>query len=178
MKNIKSSLIVLMACCTFSCNDTDQLPVGAEIKAFPEEVSWIVGPAETCVFSPDYYNDTIVSLSLVDENNSGIVDAAIDVSLDLSEATFTGTETLRLYYDKNADGIYSEDEKVSVADGPLFSARTDSLNGVLRVMVRVNLSCPYKGTLYAYAGNTAAAVGFDIKENDTNDDGDETDEEE
>jgi len=173
MKIVKSSVVALMACCLFSCNDTDQVPVGAQIKAFPEEVNWIVGPAETCIFSPDYYNDTIVTLSLVDENNSGIVDTAMDVSLDLSEAAFTGTERLRLYYDKNVDGIYTEDEKVSVADGPLFSARTDSLNGVLRVMVRVNLSCPYKGTLYAYAGSTAAAVGFNIEENNTEDEPDE-----
>jgi len=178
MKIFKNSLIVLMACCTFSCNDTDQLPVGAEIKAFPEEVTWIVGPAETCVYSEDYYNDTVVSLSLLDENNSGIVDTHMDVSLDLSATTFTGRETLRMYYDRNSDGIYTEDEKVTVADGPLFSTKTDQLNGVVRVMVRVNLSCPYTGSLYAYAGSAAAAVRFVVKDEDIDDDGEDTEEDE
>ena len=92
-----------------------------------------------------------------------LVNTQVDLALDLSEGNFTNAAALSLFFDANDDGFFSDDEKVSTNGESIFSASTDDENGVLRVMVRVNLSCPYRGNLFAFAGNTSTSVQFVVE---------------
>jgi len=163
MKTIRCVLLAVVTGGLFSCGATDEIPVGSSLSAFPSEVSWAIGPSESCDVENGPFNDSHISLSLVDGDLGPLIDTNVSVTLDLSEASFSGTEVLSLFHDANSDGIYTPDERVSGNGEPVFSARTDDDSGVLRVMVRVNLSCSYSGSLFAFAGRAVTAVQFDVE---------------
>lgn len=163
MKLLKCTVLAALIGLTASgCNQMEQLPVGASLGAFPQQVKWLIGPSDVCDVSEGNYNDSLVTLSLVDAENRGLLEVPVDLSLDLSGATFNGPEVLSLYYDSNFDGLYTDEEKVSVAGGPVFRTKTDDTEGVVRLMVRANLSCPYRGQLFAFAGSAAVSVLFEV----------------
>lgn len=150
------------------CGQSDQLPVGASLRAFPQQVSWQIAPSTSCNIDEGRFNDSLITVSLLDDESNGLLDVPVDLSLDLSETTGNGASVLTLFFDNNSDGIYTDDEIVSVAGGPVFSAKTDSDNGVIQLLVRVNLSCPYRGQLFAFAGSAATSVQFEVSaENDS-----------
>lgn len=148
---------------TTGCNQTDQLPVGSALTAFPNEVAWQIADNASCDIENGPFNDTHISLSLVDSENRGVTSTPMDLSLDLSGNSFTGDELLSLYYDHNQDGIYSEEERSATSNGTTLRVNTDDAEGVVRAMVRVNLSCAYIGNLYALAGGLGTTIGFVVQ---------------
>lgn len=164
---INNAILAIATVSLFGCG-SDQLPVGSSLKVFPNDVSWtIAGNGNTCDVENGPFNDQLVTLSLEDAQTRAIGGFPVELSLDLSGNTFSGAEVLSLIHDANDDGIYSADEKVSVDGGPIFTVNTGSLNGEVNVVVRVNLSCSYRGTLYAFAGSSGTLLGFTVTEDGT-----------
>ena len=156
------ALIGIISSVLVSCGGSDQVPVGSTLVAFPNQVDWQIGESDSCDVINGPFNDTQVNLSLADAEGRAIVDTNVDISLDLSEGSFNGPELLSLFFDQDGNGNFSEDERVLSADGPVFTTRTDGDNGVIRVLVRVNLSCPFRGSLFAFAGSAVTSVSFNV----------------
>lgn len=154
------------------CNSEDaanQVPPDSELVASINEQTWDIdtntNEAGGCVYFDDFYNDTYVRLTMLNDSGVPMGDVTLDFSLDLTGNTFTGNSVLKLYHDANGNGVVDPEELVSDASDPRFSIRTDAYGGYVDVIVRVNLSCPYSGGLYVVGpGGTAEYVAFDVND--------------
>ena len=148
------------------CNDvtSNQLPPNTEVRVNPKEIKWkIADTGGVCNFDPDYYQDETVSIMVVNEAGNYIPDAEINVTLDLSENTFGGVPVLALYDDINGNGVVDgPEELVSGNTMGSYQTHTDSKTGSKMLIVRVNFSCEYSGSLYVIAdgfmGSTSIIV--------------------
>lgn len=167
MNNLKLTAILAGLLMLGGCEQTNQLPADSKISVFPTDVQWNIGNRTTCNLVEGPFNDQQVQLSLVDADNLPLIQAPLTVSLDLSESSSNGAAVLGLYDDLNGDGLYQHDELVSDNTRAAYATHTDSRSGVKRLMVRVNLSCPYRGSLYAFAGNTGTLLSVNVINDDT-----------
>ena len=156
------------------CEETNQLPVGSTAEIFPSEVQWNIQTGSNCNFEDGPFNDQRISVALKDADGLPLIDAPLTISLDLSDSTFNSTAVLALYDDTDGDGLFNDNERVSTDKQSAYNTRTNSRSGSKLLMVRVNLSCPYKGSLYAFAGNAGvlmniAVVADDSQETETAD---------
>jgi uncharacterized protein YceK len=163
-------LLILMVAIS-GCNDvtSNQLPPNTEVRVNPQEINWKINDTGgVCNFDPDYYQDASVSVMVVNEAGSYIPDAPINATLDLSENTFTGLPVLALYDDKNGNGVADgPEELVSGNTMGSYQTHTDSKTGSKMLIVRSNLSCEYKGSLYVFADGYMGSVSISVssKEN-------------
>jgi len=90
----------------------------------------------------------------------------MSIHLDLAANTFSGFPVLELYDDRNNNGVIDAPEELvsdNVDEG--FETKTDSDKGDKFVIVRVNLSCPYRGTLGAFIeGGVFNSIGISVEE--------------
>lgn len=160
--------LAMVAMSTLSgCEETNQLPVGSTAEIFPSEVQWNIQAATSCNFEDGPFNDQRVSVSLKDADGLPLIDAPITISLDLSDSTFSSTAVLALYDDTDGDGLFGDNERVSTDEQSAYNTRTNSRSGSKQLMVRVNLSCPYKGSLYAFAGNSGVLMNIAVVADDS-----------
>ena len=116
-----------------------------------------------CVFSPDFYQDVPVNLVLTDELNRALGDALVTVYVDYTGNTFSGPESLQLFSDNNGNRVIDTvDELVSGVGDEAFTTRTDDDNGTVSLLLRVNLSCSYRGSLYAFSGPVAGSISISV----------------
>lgn len=146
-----------------SCNSDSYVVPGASISITPSSSSYdiqeVVDEDGFCVYYADYFQDVPLSISLTDEFNRALTDAPMTVYVDFSGNTFSGEEVLQLFHDKNGNGVVDTlDERVSGASDEAFRTRTSSRSGTIELMLRMNLSCAYRGSLYAFSGPAAAVT--------------------
>jgi len=172
-KVAKKTLIViaLHAMALSSCS-TDQLPVGTHLLVSPtERTIRIIESRSTenrCLLNPDLHVDLPLVITLLDANESPIGDHEISVYLDFSENTFTGYSMLALYQDFNSNGVVDEDEElVSAGDDDIAVVRTHSLYGSQTLLLRVNISCSFTGSIVAIAGGILGTASISIVDEET-----------
>lgn len=162
--------VLILGSCVFlwSCNSvtSTQLPPGTSVRVEPEEITWtIANTGGVCNFNPDFYQDQTISVMVVNESGTFIPDAPLSFTLDLSENTFSGTPVMALYNDTNNNGVVDgPSELVSDNTSAAYTARTDKVNGSKQVIVRVNLSCTYKGTLYVLSDGFLGTTSIEVNE--------------
>jgi hypothetical protein len=158
-----ATLLLLLSAC--GGGNDNPLPPGAKMEIFPSEITWEIGPgARPCVVDPAFYQDQLISFALKNASDQPLGGVDITTVLDLSEGTFSGTPVLGLYADSNGNGVADDAERVSIDGRGSYKTRTSKYDGSAQLWLRVNLSCPYRGHLNAYAGGAGAGVSINVTE--------------
>jgi len=150
-----------------ACNSDPQLTPDSQILISPGtfefEIEEFRSPDGACIFSPEFFQDVPVSLVVVDGSNRAIGNAPVTVYLDFAANTFSGRETLQLFFDVNGNGVVdTPDEFMSGVGDDAFRVRTDAYTASTLLLLRINLSCGFRGSLYAFSGPAAATIPIEV----------------
>ena len=166
MKKIHS-LAVLLAIGLAGCGASDENPVptNATVQVNPSSIPWEIPERPIpCPVNLAFYNDHTIAISVVDSNNSPLGNVDLRITADLSGNTHSGIERIKVYDDLNGNGVVDDpDELVSSNISPAFTTKTSNV-GTKLILVRVNLSCPYRGNLNVYAGSAFGSTNIEVSE--------------
>ena len=173
-----SGLAAIAGVLMLSACDTEQLPVGAELKISPDTRTIDIveqrSARGSCLLFKEHYVDLPLVLALTDAQGSPIGGTDIRVYVDFAANTFSGFPALALYDDRegNSNGVIDGDsELISDANDAIATVRTGRFGGDRVLLLRVNVSCGYSGTVFAFADGVTASSSITI--NATNDDGED-----
>ncbi len=163
------AVIIFSSFVLTGCNSETIVTPDSQLRISPDATSFDIvefrDPAGNCVFSTDFYQDVPVSIVLVDSLNRSLGNTPVTVYADFTGNTFSGPEALQIFIDNNGNAVVDNiDELVSGVGDDAVSIRTDDDFGRVDLLVRVNLSCSYRGNLYAFAGPAAASVSFSVND--------------
>ena len=167
-RNSRSTWILLsISLSLFACSSEPQLTPDSRILinpgSFEFEIEEFKDSDNVCVFSPDFFQDVPVSLVVVDGSNRALGNSPVTVYLDFAANTFSGRESLQLFFDTNGNGVVdTPDELMSGVGDDAFSVRTDEYTASTLLLLRINLSCGFRGSLYAFSGPAAAVIEIDV----------------
>lgn len=154
--------VSLVAC---GAGDENPVPPGATITLSSSEYKWDIKAVEDpCFINPDYYHDHLVNISVANSSGQPVGDVNVHLTLDLSGNTFSGFPVMGLFDDLNGNGAREPEELVSINGKGAYTVKTHPYEGSRAVWVRVNLSCPYRGTLSAYSGMASTSMNFIVEE--------------
>jgi hypothetical protein len=153
------------------CNSGQQ-PADTALNLTPSnrsfEIVQQVNEQNQCLFNPDFYQDVPLLFSLASGQGTPIGEADIAVYVDFSANTYSGLPVLELYEDNNNNGVVDdESELVTGIDDPAFHMRTEQYSGEHLMFLRINLSCPYRGQVFAYSGSASASMLVDVSVRET-----------
>ena len=159
-------VLVVETLCACNSSTSSQLPPNASVRVSPETITWnIPNNGGVCNYDPNYYQDEMVSIMVQNESGTYIPDAPLMITLDLAANTFSGTPVMALYDDKNGNGVADgPNELVTDTNSGAFTASTDKVSGYKYVILRINLSCPYTGTLSALSDGYLGSVSIIVQE--------------
>lgn len=153
------------------CVQTEHLDINGQLKISPDTKS--IAIVETtdadgqCLYDAGYYLDTPVVIAMTDSQGFAQGDTPVSVYVDYSENTFSGPPVLSLYADQNGNGVIDDpDELVSGFDQDIFTARTGRYNAELFLLLRINLSCAFRGQLTAVSGPMTASLAVELSSGD------------
>src|SRR5690606_16569464 len=162
---------ILVACLftLFGCESGgDQVPPDAVVEITPNARTWNItedlDDDGNCIVYPNYYQDELMTVRVLDGEGRPIGGVEIMVSMALSGNTFSGFQWARLYEDKNGDFIPDDDELVSDQGDSLLFTTTDEYNGHKTLIVRVNLSCTHTSILHVVAEGAAGEATIDVSD--------------
>ncbi|MFT4729933.1 MAG: hypothetical protein ACI9UN_004455 [Granulosicoccus sp.] len=116
-----------------------------------------------CVYAPENFMDIPLVLQLTTANGSPIGESPIHVYADFSENTYPGLAVLALYDDLNSNGVIdSEAELVSGLDDDIAEVRSGRYDGAKTLLLRVNLSCSFRGEIRAIAGGVSGSAVIEV----------------
>ena len=150
----------------------EQLPTGAELTISPAarsiEIVEYRDASGACAFDPNLFVDLPVVMRLVGGDGSPIGDAEVSVYVDFAANTWSGYPPLALFDDANGNGVVDADaELASGADDDVARVRTGRTSGARAMLLRANVSCPYRGEVFAYAGGATAQASIEIVARET-----------
>lgn len=158
-------LPVLLSGCSGEPYTTSQSSIVLSPPSSSYDIEELKDAEGACLFSSEFYQDVAIRLALTDGLGRAIGDAPVTVYVDYTANTFSGREALQLYSDINGNGVVdTPDELVSGAGDEAFRSRTRNSNGTLDLLLRINLSCAYRGNLYAFSGPVAAVSSISVND--------------
>ena len=167
-KHFKYLLVAMTveALCACNSSTSSQLPPNASVKVNPETITWkIPNNNGVCNYDPNFYQDQTISIMVENESGTYIPDAPLNITLTLAANTFSGTPMLALYDDRNRNGVPDgPSELVTDTDSGTFDTSTDDVSGYKYVILRINLSCPYTGTLSAFSDGFLGSTSITVEE--------------
>ena len=87
----------------------------------------------------------------------------MSVYVDFAANTFSGIAVLSLFDDLNGNGVVDEDvELVSAKDDSIARVKTDKWTGARSLLLRVNLSCSFKGEVFAFTGGVTGRAAIEV----------------
>ncbi len=146
--------------------DDTAFPPGTEIRISPASQSFTISEFRDangdCRFG-EVFQDIPVLISVLDTGGTGSVvisDVDLTISLNFSGNTFpNGPSVLQLYEDQNGNGVVDHpQELVSDVNDPLFTTKTAKFSGEKLMFVRMDLACPYRGSLFVIAGGVLGTM--------------------
>ena len=149
------------------CNSGgDQLPDGSTVVLRPDSFEWTIQPqGDNCIIDPNLYQDQMFSIMVLNSAGNAIGEAPLTISLDLSGNTFSGYPVLELYDDYNGNGVADgPEELVSSNTDTLYETATEKYTAEKILILRINLSCPYQGNLYAFSGGYLGTLHVTVQE--------------
>ena len=152
--------------------DSDQLPADTALTLTPSnrsfEIVQQVNEQNQCLFNPAFYQDVPLLFSLASGQGTPIGEADIGVYVDFSANTYSGLPVLQLYEDNNGNGVVDdESELVTGIDDPAFKMQTEKYSGEHLMLLRINLSCPFRGQVFAYSGSASATMLVEVSVKET-----------
>lgn len=157
-------VLMLLGCNSGSDNP---LPAGAQISISPANVTFDIDQEldddGNCIYDFNRYIDQYTVISVRNSSGSPIGDADLSVQLDFGDNSFSGVPVMELYEDANGNGVVDGiGELRSGADDPLYRAQTDEFSGEAVVIVRLNVSCPYRGSMRVSSDGFQGETTYDI----------------
>lgn len=161
--------------CSDGAGGGNPVPPNSTIQLNQSGITWDIGEtASPCRVNPSPYNDHTIAISVLDPNGSPLGNVDLRVVADLSGNTFEPTPptppalpalpALQLYEDRNGNGVVDDPaELVSSNTSSAFKTKTDQYTGTKIVLLRVNLSCTYRGNLHVFAGAAYGSVNVEVK---------------
>lgn len=163
--NVAATVLAAITLAACGAADENPVPPGATITLSSSAYEWEIAPVDDpCLVYPDYYNDHLVNIAVLSSSNLPVGDVNVHLTLDLSDATFSGTPVMGLYDDLNGNGAREPEELVSTDGSGAYTVKTNQYDGTKAIWVRVNLSCPYKGTLSAFSGAASTSMEISVTE--------------
>ena len=152
--------------------DTGQLPNDATLSISPAsrsiEIVEVRDAGGRCTFDPGRFVDLPMVMRLTGPDGSPIGDAEVAVYVDFGANTWSGFPALALYEDRNGNGVVDADsELASGADDDVARVRTDPDGGARAMLLRVNVSCPYRGEVFAHVGGVTAESSIEVVARET-----------
>ena len=149
------------------CASEPQITPDSRITIQPDGISFdideITDEDGRCIFVPGITQDVPVNLSVVNSSDQVIGDSRISVYMDFTGNTSSFSETLQLFSDNNGNGVIDPtDDLITGAGDDAVVVRTDQYNGNALLLLRVNLSCAYRGSLYAFSGPVAGISTIEV----------------
>ena len=156
---------LLLSVVLSGCGGGDPVPPSSTVLISPSSIKWEISAKPTpCPVNSNVFIDHTIVISVLDTNNSPLGSVDIRVVTDLTGNTFSGLPVLNVYDDKNGNGVVDDPaELVSSNTSPAFMTATDRYTGTKTILLRVNLSCPYKGNLHVYAGAAYSNINIEVK---------------
>ena len=116
-----------------------------------------------CLFDANHHVDIPILLQLTTVDGSPIGDAELNVYVDFAENTYSGLTTLELYDDLNSNGVVDAQlEYISGFNDDIARVRTDEWSGSRMLLLRINLSCSFRGEVFAYTGGISGRAEFEV----------------
>ncbi len=160
-------VLALICGCSSSGEGSNPLPNDAEVRIQPGalefEITEQLDDDGNCLFDPDFYIDQFMTVSVTGAGGSPIGGADLSVSVDFGGNSFSGLEVMQLFDDLNGNGVVDEDaELVSGAGDPLFRTATAEFTGEKMLILRLNLSCAYRGSMQAMSDGFVGRAQIDV----------------
>lgn len=166
----KTTTAAALAATLLACNDgsDNPLPAGATINISPTSKSFdIVEDRDeegNCIFDVNNTIDQYVTIAVRSQQGSPIGQADLAISLDFGANSFSGLPVMELYDDMNGNGVADgPEERVSDANDPLFRAHTEEYTGERVVILRLNLSCAYRGSLNVMSDGFTGTGNYEVR---------------
>ncbi len=160
-----ASFISLLAGCNSDTYVTPDSSIHLSPPSSTFDIEEIRDEEGVCLFSPEFYQDVPIRLALTDSLGRAIGDAPVTVYVDYAGNTFSGQESMQLFSDMNGNAVVDTlDELVSGVGDEAFRSRTRNSSGTLDLLLRINLSCAYRGNLYAFSGPAAAVSSISVND--------------
>ncbi len=145
----------------------DAVPTNATLRITPESHATTVTEQrdsnERCLFQVSNYVDIPVLLQLTTADGSPIGDVDIDVYADFAANTYSGYPVLSLYDDLNGNGVVDAPaELVSGPDDDIARVKTGTWTGARALLLRVNLSCAFRGEVFAFTGGVSGRASIEV----------------
>ncbi len=166
----KSMAAIALVGTLAACNDgsDNPLPAGATVNVSPLNKSFDVvenaDEAGNCFIDENSYIDQYITISVVNGQGSPIGQADLAVSADFGANTFSGYPVMALYDDRNGNGVIDgPEELVTDANDPLFRTRTAEYTGERMLILRMNLSCAYRGSVNVMSDGFTGTGDFVVR---------------
>jgi len=163
-------------------NRTDQLPVGAQVRIAPGDqmirINSTFEEGSGCFTEGGLFQDVPLLISVTDSQDAPLGEVPVSVYADLTANTFNGVDVLQLFADFNGNGVVDgPNELVTSSDSGVFTADTDEFDGTAFLILRMFLTCPYEGEVFAFSGaaSTTMNVGVSFENTVRPTEGEDTD---
>ena len=179
-KKLKPVLLVAFVVSLSACGggDSNPVPVNSNVTLSSSDSKWEISPSYdpntgACLYSDNFYVDEVLVVSVTDSSSRPLGDVSVFMTLSLAGNTFLGetpggttfTAPFKLYEDMNGNGVVDDPEElVSAVGDPFYFTRTDEYTGTKMIVVRVNVSCTYRGYLTVTAGSASARFEIEVKD--------------
>ena len=151
------------------CSTQDQLPLGATLTISPTErtfdIDALVDQEGTCFINPDVFIDLPIVMFLSSSDGAPIAQQDIRVYTDFGANTFSaGFPVMQLFDDRrgNSNGVVDDFELVNGTDDDIAVVQTDRFGGDRELLLRINLSCPFRGEVFAFVDGVSAMSSVEV----------------
>lgn len=145
----------------------DVVPTSAVLTVTPatHEISITERQNEAgqCLFDASRYVDIPILMQLNTADGSPIGDITLNVYADFAANTYSGIAAFSLYDDLNSNGVVDPDtEFVSAVNDDIAQVKTGKWTGSRSLLLRINLSCSFLGSVFIYTGGTSARAAIEV----------------
>jgi len=158
---------ILTVCAALVNCSSEQLPNDTKVRISPGaknlEIGSVFEEGMFCFTEGGLYQDVPLLITVSDGQDTPLGEAEVGVYADYSGNTSNGAEVLQLYQDVNGNGVIDgPDELVTSNTSGVYNAKTDKYNGSTSLMLRMFLTCPYKGEIYVFAGTSSTSMDVGV----------------
>lgn len=158
---ISLPVLLLSAC------ESGQLSVGMTLTLNPSSQHYTITEEQNehgvCIYYEQYTTDLPVQVDVQASDGSYVGGAEVRVYADYASNLYTGRNVMEIYVDKNNNGVVDpEDEIISAEGDGSYRVETGEYTGSTLFFVRLNLSCSWRGSVRAYAGDGYASMEISV----------------
>lgn len=168
MMKIMKPLYLLLSLLLVGCGTDQQLMPGSSVAITPSSkelnITEILDENGQCIWYEDNELDIPLVIQVLDAGGAPVGNADLTVYVDWSGNTFpNGLEALKLYEDLNGNGVVDHpSELVSGAGDAIYRTQTEEYTGEKLLLLRINLSCEYKGDVYAISDGYTGFMNVNV----------------